>query len=118
MLPLDELARLQADITALLGDTCDIYDNNSTPDGFGGIVSGWAVSAADVACRLDQKSGREQVSSGGMRWFTTNTLSLPANTAITTESRVLHNDVWYTVTNIKEGSHLGVTRATLERMAQ
>jgi hypothetical protein len=118
MLPADELARLQADITALLGDTCDVYSNDPTPDGFGGIVSDWAILFANVPCRLDQKAGREAVAGGAIRWVASYTISMPATYTVSTDMRVLHNEVWYSVASVNAGSYLGVTRVKLERMAQ
>lgn len=117
MLPADELARLRDDIQSYtLVDTCAVLAGTATSDGMGGQVIAWGTTIASIACRLDQRAGREALVGGGYHWYTTNILSLPGTAVITTSQRVVYGGVTYAITNVNEGSGIAVKRATLERV--
>ena len=116
MLPDSELDRLRADILYTLTDTGDILSITRTSDGMGGFTEAWGTATASVACRLDQKQGREQLAGGGYQWYTTNVLSLPATATITTAHRFQMAGVTYAVASVNEGSGIAVKRAIVERV--
>lgn len=111
------LAMMQARINQLLPDTCDILSATNAPDGFGGITETWGTATAGVACRLDKKSGGEQVSGGAIQAYTGWVMSMPYSVTVTAANRLLHNGITYAVTSVNnDASWKAVTRCEVEKV--
>jgi SPP1 family predicted phage head-tail adaptor len=111
-----ELAALRNDILALLPDTCDILSVTRTADGYGGFGETWGTASAAVACRMDHKTGAEQLAGGAVQTYQGNMLTLPYNATITTANRVKFSGNNYNVLAVSEGSDIAVKRITVERV--
>ena len=110
------LAAMREAIAELLPDTCSILSVTKTADGKGGWSESWGTSAS-VACRLDIKSGMEQVVGGGVQPYRHCMLSIPYDTTITTDYRVLHGGVTYNVLTVSTGqSWQAVKRVEVEAL--
>lgn len=113
----NELAQMRADIANLLPDTCSILSVAYTSDGEGGWSEAWGTATASVACRIDFKMGREVVVGGAVQPFTRVILSLPYNTALSTNDRILSGGNTYAVKSVNNGqSWIVAVRAELERV--
>lgn len=115
MLTTAELAFMRESIGELLPDTCYILSETSTPNGQGGITQTWAT-AGTSDCRVDVKQVREQLTGGGVQYYTQTMLSLPYNTTITAANRVSHGGNTYAVVTPpnSDQSWMAVKRVVLE----
>ena len=112
-----ELAQMRADIEDLMPDTCDILSVAYTSDGEGGMTEAWGTALADVACRVDYRSGSEKMTGGAIQPYNKAVISLPYTTALTTKHRVKLDDFVWAVLSINEGQSWDVVRrAELERV--
>ena len=112
-----ELAQMRADIEDLMPDTCDILRVAYTSDGEGGMTEAWGTALADVACRVDYRSGSEKVTGGAIQPYNKAVISLPYTTALTTKHRVKLDDFVWSVLSVNEGQSWDVVRrAELERV--
>ena len=110
-----DLAQMRDDIEELMPDTCTIQSVTLASDGQGSMTETWGTALASVACRLDFIRGNETLTSGAVQPNTTAMLSLPYDTAITTEHRVVHDSVTYNVTSVNKGQSWNIVkRAVLE----
>jgi SPP1 family predicted phage head-tail adaptor len=113
-LTLAELADMRATIGELLPDTCVIKTLTTVPDGMGGQTETWSASGT-ANCRLDRRSGGERMAGGAIRAYAEWVLTVPYNTALTTESQVEHNGLTYNVTEVNsDKSWKDCVRATVE----
>ena len=116
-LTVKELAQMRADIEDLMPDTCDILSVAYTSDGEGGMTEAWGTALANVACRIDYRSGSEKVTGGAIQSYSKAVLSLPYTTAITTKHRIKLDDYVWAVTGVNEGQTWeAVRRAEIERI--
>jgi len=112
-----ELAQMRADIEDLMPDTCDILSVAYTSDGEGGMTEAWGTALADVACRVDYRSGSEKMTGGAIQPYNKAVISLPYTTALTTKHRVKLDDFVWAVLSVNEGQSWDVVRrAELERV--
>lgn len=111
-----ELAQMREAINDLLPDTCNILSGTASPDGFGGMTTTWGTASAAVACRMDHKTGREQLTGGAVQTYQGNMLTVPYDTTITTANRVEYNSATYAVVAVSEGSWIACKRVTVERL--
>jgi len=112
-----ELAQMQADIEDLMPDTCDILSVAYTSDGEGGMTEAWGTALANVACRVDYRSGSEKMTGGAIQPYNKAVISLPYTTALTTKHRVKVDDFVWAVLSVNEGQSWDVVRrAELERV--
>ena len=112
-----ELAQMRADIEDLMPDTCDILSVAYTSDGEGGMTEAWGTALADVACRVDYRSGSEKMTGGAIQPYNKAVISLPYTTALTTKHRVKVDDFVWAVLSVNEGQSWDVVRrAELERV--
>ena len=112
-----ELAQMQADILDLLPDTCDILSVAYTSDSEGGFAEAWGTATAGVKCRIDYRSGRENMMGGAIQPYSKAVLSVPYNTTISLTNRVKSGDYVWSILSINEGqSWQAVKRAELERV--
>ena len=115
-----ELAQMQADINDLLestNTTCDILSVAYTSDGEGGMAETWGTATANVACRIDYRSGSEKMTGGAIQSYSKAVISLPYTTAITTKHRIKLDDYVWSVLSVNEGQSWDVVRrAELERV--
>lgn len=99
----------------LLPDTCTILSVTEVNNGMGGITETWGTASTNVACRLDMKQGREQVIGDGLKPYTMYMLSLPYDTVISSNNRILHNGITFAVIAPNNSqSWIGVKRVDLE----
>lgn len=112
-----ELAIMRETISSLLPDTCNILTVTETANGAGGVSQSWGTAYTSVACRLDKRTGNEQLSAGAIQPFTGWVLSLPYNATISEACRVEHGGYTYNVTSVNnDASWRVVKRAILERV--
>ena len=112
-----ELAQMQADIYDLLPDLCDILSVAYTADSEGGFTETWGTATAKVHCRIDYRSGRENLMGGAIQPYSNAVLSIPYNTTINLTNRVKSGDYIWTVKSINDGqSWKAVKRVEMERV--
>jgi hypothetical protein len=111
-----ELASMRADIESLLPDTCNVITVTYTPDGYGGVIPTLGTTSADLACRMDHKTGRETLTGGAIQDYQGNVLTIPYNTTISTANRVEYGGAVYSVIAVSEGSWLACKRVTVEKI--
>lgn len=110
-----EIAQMRVDIEKLLPDTCNVLSLTTTDDGQGHYSEAWGTATANAACRLDVKSGREQLASGAYQTYSKTMLSIPQSVTITTANQVEHGSLTYDVKVVnQDASWLAVKRAELE----
>lgn len=105
-----DLSQMRDDIEELMPDTCTIQSVTLVSDGQGGMTETWATAYSSVACRVDFIRGKETLSSGAIQPYTTAMLSLPYDTVITTENRVVHDSVTYNVVSINDGQSWNIVK--------
>ena len=116
-LTVKELAQMRADIEDLMPDVCSILSVAYTSDGEGGMTEAWGTALADVACRVDYRSGSEKMTGGAIQPYNKAVISLPYTTALTTKHRVKLDDFVWAVLSVNEGQSWDVVRrAELERV--
>ncbi len=117
MMDAGELARLQADLAALLPDRCDLLTVTRTSDGAGGWSESWATAAANVPCRFDPLRGSEALVGAALQSRQVYTVTLPAGTTLTTASRLKRGTTSYAVLAV-DGvkSWAGTLRAVVEAL--
>lgn len=112
------LAAMRAAITELLPDTCTILTVTRTPDGMGGNSESWGTASSGVACRMDlvnRLMGMEQSKGASLQPYPQYMLSLPYDTTVDTDDRIVHNSTTYAVTRVNTGqSWMAVKRVILE----
>jgi len=95
-----ELSTMRSTINELLPDTCNILTPTNVNDGQGGITTTWGTASASVACRLDKRSGQEQITGGAIRPYTEWMLTLPYDTTITSTQRVVVGSSTFNVISV------------------
>ena len=115
-----ELAQMQADINDLLestNTTCDILSVAYTADSEGGFSEAWGTATANVHCRIDYRSGRENLMGGAIQPYSKAVLSVPYNTTISLTNRVKSGSYTWAVKSINDGqSWMAVKRIELDRV--
>ena len=115
MLDTSMLAAMREAIAELLPDTCSVLSVTKTADGKGGWTESYGTTS--VSCRLDIKSGMEQVVGGGVQPYRHCMLSVPYDTTITTDYLVVHGGVTYNVLTVSTGqSWQAVKRVEVEAL--
>ena len=98
-------------------DTCDILSVAYTSDGEGGMAETWGTALANVACRIDYRSGSEKMTGGAIQSYSKAVLSIPYNTTINSTNRIKSGGYIWAVKSINDGqSWMAVKRAELERV--
>jgi len=114
-----ELAQMREDINDLLestNTTCDILSVAYTSDGEGGMAETWGTATANVACRIDYRSGSEKMTGGAIQSYSKAVLSLPYTTTISTKNRVQIDACIWSVLSVNDKQSWDVVRrAALER---
>jgi len=113
VLPAGELSQIRTDLETALPGTCYITSLTRTSDNQGGWTESWGTVGTST-CRLDFTGGKETLTGAALAPFTQAILTLPYDTTITEQNRVVFEDNTYTVQAVNIGSWLGVKRATLE----
>lgn len=111
------LTAMRDAIEQLLPDTCDILSVTNTPDGMGGVTQTWGTATASVPCRVDLMTNamNEMVKGAAVNAYPQYMLSVPYDTTIAVENRILHNGITYAVVKINTSqSWKAVGRAVLE----
>ena len=116
-LTVKELAQMREDIEDLMPDVCDILSVAYTSDGEGGMAETWGTATANVACRIDYRSGSEKLTGGAIQSYSKAVLSLPYTTTISTKNRIqIDSYVWAVLSINDKQSWDVVRRAELERV--
>jgi len=116
-LTVKELAQMREDIEDLMPDTCNILSVAYTSDGEGGMAETWGTALANVACRVDYRSGSEKVTGGAIQPYSKAVLSLPYTTTISTKNRIqIDAYIWAVLSVNDKQSWDVVRRAELERV--
>ena len=111
------LEYMRTEIEKLLPDTCNLLTVTETANGSGGVTQVWGTATAGVACRLDKKTGGEQVTGAALSAYRGYMLSLPHDTTITEAYRVEISGVTYTVQSVNVGtSWQAVKRVEVEKL--
>jgi head-tail adaptor len=110
-----DLAYMQEAIGELLPGTCYILSGTPTSNGAGEMLDTWGtIGTAD--CRLDAKTGNEQLQGAAVRPQFSYVLTLPYGTTIEENYRVVVGSDTFNVTSIDAGkSWSACARAYLER---
>jgi len=112
-----ELAQMRAAIGEHFPDTCHILSRTNTADGYGGVTATWGTLTDSVSCRADYINGREMNIGGQIRPFYGYIFSMPYNTTVTTEYRIKHGALSYSVVHVNDDqSRRLVKRAFAERV--
>ena len=110
------LAAMREAIGEMLPDTCYVLSVTRTPDGMGGNAETWGT-AGTAACRLDlvTRDLSEMVKGGAVNPYPQYMLSVPYDTALAVENRIMHNSITYAVVKVNTSqSWKAVARAVLE----
>lgn len=117
MLDTTMLAAMREAIGQMLPDTCTILSVTYTPDGMGGQTEAWGTVSTSVPCRVDLMTNamNEMVKGAAVNAYPQYMLSVPYDTTIAVENRILHNGITYAVVKINTSqSWKAVGRAVLE----
>lgn len=100
-----ELDSMRADLEdTVLPDTGDILSVTYAYDGQGGVTPTWGTATANVAYRLDYRTGNEPVVGGAARPFSYWALTLPHSATITTDNRFEDKDGnRYSISSVDDG---------------
>lgn len=112
-----QLTRMRAVAADLLPDSCTVQSVAETNDGAGGWTEVWS-DVATVVCRLDPISARSrtEVEAAKEARSTMYRLTVPWDTVVTVEDRVVHETVVYQVAEVHpRRSWEVVLRATIVR---
>lgn len=113
-----ELDRIRSDIGDTLPDTCTIMSPTYTQDNFGGFTQVFGTASANVPCRLDVIKPREQVIDGKNTHFTQFMVSLPWDTTISPNYRVVIGSDTFNVVGISPAKSWNVVkRAVVEAVS-
>ena len=112
------LSAMRSAIAELLPDTCSIISVTLTPDGMGGQIETYGTATAN--CRLDvvtDKAYSQTQVGAGLKNFISTILSVPYDTTITEDNRVIHGGITYAVVAPvnSDQSWIAVKRVQLER---
>jgi SPP1 family predicted phage head-tail adaptor len=117
-----ELSEIRSAVNELMPDTCTLLTRTNASDGEGGFTETWGTASANVPCRLDSKlgmiesKGNERLAAGEIQYFHTYVLTLPYNTTITEQYRVLLDGQYYQVKSVDfDKSWIASVRAFVER---
>lgn len=117
-----ELAMMRADVAGMLPDTCTLeVFGATTRDATGAYTEGWTTVASNVPCRLDPIPQRSVT---GMELAAAKEvvqslfqLTVPYNTAITVDQRVVIDSVAYQIKTLHAVHSWNVDkRATVTRI--
>lgn len=96
-----EINQMRDDLEGLvLPDKGYILTLTQTSDGQGGFTDSWGTADAYTKCRLDYLTGTESVFGGALKPFSGYNLTVPHDTALTTEKRFLLNGDTYAIVEI------------------
>lgn len=116
MLSAAELTQMRADLVTLLPDTCNILSVSLAPDGQGGMTETWGTAYASVSCRLDPIRGSENVTAANLQDFHAYQLTVPYDTTLTEQNRVVHGGVTYNIVTVGADKSWPISRrARVER---
>lgn len=111
------LAAMRSAINETLPDVGQIITITKSADGYGGSTK-TRGTAGTIACRVDFKQGREQLTGGAIQPYTKIMLSLPYDATISTSNEFLHNGTTYAVKSVNDDqSWQAVTRCELEKIS-
>lgn len=82
-----DIAAMRTTLNRTLPDTATIQRTTRTVDSAGGYTDAW-TDFATVACRVAPANGREQTIAGRLDAVGTWTITLPANTDVTSKDRI------------------------------
>lgn len=105
MLDTNDLEFMRDSIEELFPDTCSILSKTETVDTSGGYTATWGTASV-VACRTDFINGVVQTAGGGLQPFSQLTISVPHDTAVTTDNRVEWNHGVYSISSVTDNSWL------------
>lgn len=119
MLPDAELNAMRTELETLMPDTVVIQTVARASDGQGGWVDSWAASGT-VSGRIDpapfQFSGEEKAG-GAVQPHHAYFVTIPYDTTITTNNRVVVNSETYEITSVDKGKSWAITkRVIVERV--
>lgn len=114
-----DLDYMRSSLNDLLPDTCVILSPTNTSDGQGGWSTTWGTVSANVKCRIDpgRKEMYERVTGAALKPFSWWQLTLPWNTSIGVDYRVVVNGNTYNVVNHDDNkSWMGTLRVALMKV--
>ena len=110
-----DIAYMQDAVEELLPGTCYILSYTLASNGAGEMLPTWGT-AGTVDCRLDAKTGNEQLQGGAIRPKFEYVITLPYGTTIAETNKVVVGSDTFNVTSIDaEKSWSACVRAYLER---
>src|SRR5512140_2882804 len=112
-----ELDDMRAAVLDLLPSTVNVLSVTRTSNGAGGFTEAWGTVTANVSCRLDFVNGSEGILGASRQPFAGYMLTMPYDTAITSDNRVEHGGLTYAViTDNADQSDLIVKRVQVQRV--
>lgn len=110
MLTDSELEAMRATVVESLPDSAVIQTSGWVSDGGGGGTTGW-TNAGTVACRIAPSAGADEGETGERITATGRfVFTFPAETAVTTNSRIIHSGGTFNVENVRSRSWNTATR--------
>lgn len=119
MLSSRDLEYMRSTLEDLLPDTCVILSPTNASDGQGGYTVTWGTASANVKCRIDpgRKEMYERVTGAKLTPYSWWQLTLPYDTTIATNYRVVVNGATYNVVNPDDNkSWMGTLRVALMKV--
>jgi SPP1 family predicted phage head-tail adaptor len=115
MLSASEVARMRTVAEQALPGTAIIQGGSLTSDGGGGWTEGF-TAAGTVACRVAPISGSEREEGERISADSQYVLTLPAETAVETDDRIVVAGVTYNVTAVRDRSWEVTRRVEAKRV--
>lgn len=92
-----DLEWMRAEVENLLPSTCHILSVTRTSDSAGGWTEAWGTVTANVACRVDDKSGDEAVYGAAVQPYNHYVITLPHDTTVAVDYRIKTSTDTYSV---------------------
>jgi hypothetical protein len=99
MIPDGELSAMRAELERTLPNVCNVLTVSYAVTG-GVSIPVLGTALANVACRLDHKTGFEALAGGAIQPYSKWILSVPHDTALTTANRVEIGTTTYSVKSV------------------
>jgi head-tail adaptor len=118
MLTEAELDGMRSCLDLLYPDTGNILSVGYTSDGAGHLTENWGTITPGVPCRVDYRTGKEQITGGALVPYQSAIISMAYDVVITTSNRFEVGSDVFTVQAVNRGaSWKSVTRVTAELIA-
>ena len=112
-----DLEYIRSAIEELLPDICNILSATLASDGAGGMTATWGTATVEASCRLDARTGNENIQGASLSPQHAYVLTLAHDVNILPEYRIEVGTHTFTIQSVDlEKSWAGCTRVYLERL--